>query len=104
MSSITPGVNVPERSIGEGSAEFGRDSDMRTPPIGGCVERTLRTSQGRLPEVQVRLLEIPQLPPGDQFPEGLRRGDLPSLQQPEHEVAVGGGELLNDGVGPELAR
>src|SRR4051794_38500343 len=118
MSSITPGVNVPERSIGEGSAAESvfEASDMRdlgvspTPGSGNLVgwvsgsethHEGLRSvgfatahppykdtdvaSQGRFPEVQVGLLEVPELATGDELAEGRWSGDVRAPEIPVDE-------------------
>src|SRR6266536_656625 len=79
MSSMTPGSNVPERCIGEGSAAAspGAAGEVGWPSLGSffvgpvaMIEMTFEAcSEGFLPQVQVRPLEVPQFPAGDELAE-----------------------------------
>src|SRR5690348_17277406 len=110
MSSITPGVNVPDRSIGEGSPVGGAGLEAGSIVSGSCMavgslnkRRREAGLKRRFPEVQIRPLEVPEPTAGDQLAEGCGGGDLPALEMALDEITVLRRERLLHGIGAELA-
>src|SRR5205823_11954448 len=83
------GGRVGSRSVRHGGKTSGIWEKMRW---------AMPALQGGFPEMQVGLLEVPELPPGDELAETGRRGDLGAFEVAVDEVAVDRGELLLHGV------
>src|SRR4051812_18775781 len=72
--------------------------------IMGETSRGRMGSEGRFPDVEVGLAEVPEGPAGGQPPEAGGRREVPSPEERRDQFGIPGGRFLDQHVGAELAQ